>query len=59
MKERKKEKDNCKTIKIIYSMYRAGEQAASGLHKPTRLEGEVQFIQVKNQQVLPNIVQEW
>ena len=35
--------DNNKTMKIIYSMYRAGkvsiEHAASGLPNPTRLEG--------------------
>ena len=56
--------DNYKTMKIIYSMYRAGEvsvhlHAASGLPNPTRLEGEVRFIQAQDQQVLPHVVREW
>ena len=55
---------NNKTMKIIYSMYRAGEvpvhrDAASGLPNPTRLEGEVRFIQGQDQQVLPHVVREW
>ena len=55
--------DNCKTMKIIYSMYRAGEisvhqHAANGLPNPTRLEGEVWFIQDQDQQVLPHVVWE-
>ena len=52
--------DNCKTMKLIYSMYRAGEveHAASGLPSPTRLEGEVRFIQAQDQQVLPHVFRE-
>ena len=46
--------DNNKTMTIIYSMYRAGEvsyieHAASGLPNPTRLEGEVRFVQSQDQ----------
>ena len=56
--------DNNKTMKIIYSMYRAGEvsvheHAASGLPNPTRLKGEVRFVQAQDQQVLPHVVREW
>ena len=56
--------DNNKTMKIIYSMYRPVESpyienAASGLHNPTRLEGQVRFIQAQDQQVLPHVVREW
>ena len=56
--------DNNKTMKIIYSMYRAGEvsvnrHAASGLPNPTRLEEEVRFVQAQDQQVLPHVVREW
>ena len=45
-----------KAMKIIYSMYRAGESlytehAASGLPNPTRFEGEVRFIQAQDRQV--------
>ena len=55
--------DNSKTMKIIYSMYRAGESpyiehAASGLPNPTRLEGEVRFVQAQDQQVLLHVVRE-
>ena len=35
------------------------EHAASGLPNPTRLEGEIRFIQPQDQQVLSHIVQEW
>ena len=47
-------------MKIIYNMYRAGEvpyteHAASRLPNPTPLEGEVQFIQAQDQQVLPHL----
>ena len=51
-------------MRIIYSMYRAGEvsvhreYAASGLPNLTRLEG-VRFIQAQDQQVLPPVVREW
>ena len=56
--------DNYKTMKIIYSMYRAGEvsvhRARCRLPKHTRLEGGgVQFIQAQDQQVLPQVVLEW
>ena len=56
--------NNNKTMKIIYSMYRAVrtpyiEHAESGLPKPTRLEREVRFIQDQDQQVLWHIVREW
>ena len=56
--------DNNKTMKIIYSLYRAGEaslyeHAASGLPNPTRLEEEVRFIQAQDQQVLLHVVREW
>ena len=56
--------DNNKTTKIIYSMYRAGEDsyiehAASGLPNPTCLKGEERFIQAQDQQVLPHVVREW
>ena len=47
--------DNYKTMKIIYSMYRAGEVSVH-VHRArcrppnhTRLEGEVQFIQAQDQ----------
>ena len=45
--------DNYKTMKLIYSMYRADEISyiehdASGLPNPTRLEGEVRFIQAQD-----------
>ena len=55
--------DSSKTMKIIYSMYRAVrspyiEHAASGLLIPTRLEGEVRFVQAQDQQVLPHVVRE-
>ena len=39
------------------SMYT--EHAASGLPNPTRLEGEVRFIQAQDQQLLPHVVWEW
>ena len=59
-----------KEMKIIYSMYKAsevsvqraccgGEGGQGEAHNPTRLEGEVRFIQVQDQQVLPNAVREW
>ena len=56
--------DNNKTMKIIYSLYRAVrspyiEHAASGLSNATRLEGEVRFVQAQGQQVLPHVVREW
>ena len=56
--------DIYKTMKIIYSMYRAGEVSvhraiASGLPNHTRLDGEVRFIQAQDQQVLPQEVREW
>ena len=35
------------------------EHAASGLPNPTRLEGEVRFVQAQDQQVLPHVVREW
>ena len=34
------------------------EHAASGLPNPTRLEGEVRFVQAQDQQVLPHVVRE-
>ena len=34
------------------------EHAASGLPNPTRLEGEVRFVQSQDQQVLPHVVGE-
>ena len=56
--------DNYKTMKIIYSMYRAGEVSVhraccERATQPSRLEGEVRFIQVQDQQVLPHVVREW
>ena len=54
--------DNYKTMKIIYSMYRPGEVSvhrACCEPNPTRLEGEVRFIQAQDQQVLPQVVREW
>ena len=56
--------DNNKTMKIIYSMYRAGEVSVhraccEGLPNPTRLEGEVRFVQSQDQPVLPHVVREW
>ena len=56
--------DNYKTMKIIYSMYRAGEVAVhraccERATQPYSLEGEVRFIQAQDQQVLPHIVWEW
>ena len=35
------------------------KHAASGLSNPTRLEGEVRFIQAQDQQVLPHVIREW
>ena len=35
------------------------EHAASGLPNPTRLEGDVRFVQAQDQQVLPHVVWEW
>ena len=43
-------------MKIIYSMYRAGEVS---VHPPYSLGGEVRFIQAQDQQVLPHVVREW
>ena len=56
--------DNNITMKIIYSITEQArspyiEHAASGLSNPTRLEGEVRFIQALDQQVLPHFVREW
>ena len=53
--------DYYKTMKIIYSITERVrvEHAASGLPKPTRLEGEVRFIAAQEQQVLPHVVREW
>ena len=51
-------------MKIIYNMYRAMrspyiKHAASGLPNPTRLEGEIRFIQAQDQQMLSHVVLEW
>ena len=48
--------DNYTTLEIIYSMYRTGEVSVhraccDGLPNPTRVEGEVRFIQAQDQQV--------
>ena len=56
--------DNNKTMKIIYRCTEQVkspyiEHAASRLPNPTRLEGEVRFVQSQDQQVLPYVVQEW
>ena len=56
--------DNNKTMKIIYSMYRAGKVSihracCERVPNPTRLEGEVRFIQAQDQQVLAHVVREW
>ena len=56
--------DNNKTMKIIYSMYRAGEVSVlraccERATQPYLLWGEVRFIQAQDQQVLPHIVREW
>ena len=54
---------NYKTMKITVCTEQVRspyiKHAASGLPNPTRLEGEVQFIQAQDQQVLPHIDQEW
>ena len=46
--------DNNKTMKIIYSMYRACCERATQPYSP---EGEVRFIQAQDQQVLPHVVE--
>ena len=56
--------DNNKTMKIIYSMYRAGEVSihracCERATQPYLLEGEVRFVQAQDQQVLPHVVREW
>ena len=56
--------DNNKTMKIIYSMYRAGEVSVhraccERATQPYSLGREVRFIQAQDQQVLPHVVREW
>ena len=57
--------DNYKTMKIIFSMYTELlmspyiEHASSGLLNPTRVEGEVRFIQAQDKQALLHVVRVW
>ena len=56
--------DNYKTMKLFTvctELERSPyiKHAASGIPNPTRLEGEVRFIQDQDQQVLPHVVREW
>ena len=56
--------DNYKTMKIIYSIYRAGEVSVyraccERATQPYSLGGEILFIQAQDQQVLPHVVREW
>ena len=55
--------DNSKTMKIIYSMYRAGEVSVhraccERATQPYSLGGGVRFVQAQDQQVLPHVVRE-
>ena len=56
--------DNNKTMKIIYSMYRAGEVSVhraccERAYQITCLEEEVRLIQAQDKQMLPHVVRGW
>ena len=58
--------DNYKTIKIIYSIYRAGEVSIHRACCKLATQpysfggwGGVRFIQAQDQQVVPHVVREW
>ena len=56
--------DNNQTMKIIYSMYRAGEVSVhlaccERATQPHSFGGGLRFIQAQDQQALPHVVREW